>query len=141
MFVLDTNVISEPTAKRPDARVMAWLAAQDGESLFITALTLGELRRGILLLDAGRKKRGLLAWLENEIKPAFAGRILPADAAVMEKWADIAADARRSGRDPRSFDLIIAATALVHDLTLATRNTADFAATGVLLVNPWTVEK
>src|SRR5439155_256252 len=97
MFVLDTNVISEPTAKRPDARAVAWLAAQDGESLFLTALTLGELRCGILLLDVGRKKRGLLNWLETEIKPAFAGRILPADAAVMEKWADLAAAATRAG--------------------------------------------
>ncbi len=141
MFVLDTNVVSEPTAKHPDARAVAWFAAQDGESLFLTALTLGELRCGILLLDAGRKKRGLLDWLESEIKTTFAGRILPADAAVMEKWADLAAAARRTGRDPRSLDLMIAATALVHDFTLATRNTADFAETGVRLVNPWTFEK
>jgi len=141
MFVLDTNVISEPTAKSPDARAVAWLAAQDGESLFLTALTLGELRCGILLFDAGRKKRALLDWLETDIKTTFAGRILPADAAVMEKWADLAAAARRTGRDPRGLDLMIAATALVHDFTLATRNTADFAATGVRLVNPWTFEK
>jgi predicted nucleic acid-binding protein len=137
MLLLDTNVISEPTAKRPDARVMAWLAAQESAALFLSAITLGELRRGILLLDAGRKKRGLLAWLENEIKPAFAGRILAVDAAVMEKWAALSADARKQGRDARSFDLIIAAIALVHDFTFATRNTADFTATGVRLVNPW----
>lgn len=138
MLLLDTNVISEPTAKRPDARVMAWLAAQESDTVFLSAITLGELRRGILLLDAGRKRRGLLGWLDNEIKPAFAGRILAVDAAAMEKWAGLSAAAKKRGHDARSFDLLIAAVALVHDFTLATRNTADFAATGVRLVNPWT---
>lgn len=137
MFLLDTNVISAPTAKHPEPRVIEWLAAQGGDALYLSAITLGELRRGILLLDAGRKKRGLLEWLENDIKPAFADRILDADAEVMEKWADLAAAAKKQGRDARSFDLLIAATALVHDFTLATRNTADFTGTGVRLVNPW----
>lgn len=137
MFVLDTNVISEPTAKQPEPLVMAWLTAQQSDTLYLASVTLGELRRGILLLDAGRKKRGLLEWLENEIKPAFAGRVLDVDSVVMERWADLAAAAKKQGRDARSFDLVIAAIALVHDYTLATRNIADFTATGAHLVNPW----
>ncbi len=137
MFLLDTNVISEPSAKHPEPRVMEWLAARQSDALYLSAITLGELRRGILLLDAGRKKRGLLDWLENEIKPTFADRILDVDTEVMEKWADLAAAAKKQGRNTSSFDLIIAAIALVHDYTLATRNTADFTATGVRLVNPW----
>jgi len=138
-FLLDTNVVSEPTRPRPDARVLAWFAAQDDETLFLSALTLGELRRGILKLGPGRKRRGLLRWLETGIEPGFAGRILGVDAPVARRWAEIQDRATRSGKALPAIDSLFAATALAHNLTLVTRNTADFAAAGVTLLDPWQV--
>lgn len=136
-FLLDTNVVSEPTRRQPEPRVLDWFAAQPNEALFLSALTLGELRRGILLLDEGRKRRALLRWLEQEIEPGFGGRVVPVDARVMLAWAELQARAARSGRTLPVMDGLFAASALAHDLTLVTRNTADFAATGVKLLNPW----
>ncbi len=136
-FLLDTNVVSEPTRRRPDARVMEWFTAQPDEALFISVLTLGELRRGILLLDAGQKRRALLRWLETEIEPGFADRTLAVDAAVARAWAGLQSDAVKAGKPLPVMDSLFAATALAHDLTLATRNTADFAFAGVRLFNPW----
>jgi predicted nucleic acid-binding protein len=137
-FLLDTNVVSEPTRRQPEPRVIEWMAAQPDETLFISALTLGELRRGILLLDEGKKRRALLRWLEQEIEPGFGGRIVAVDAAVMRAWAELQERAARSGRTLPVMDGLFAASALAHDFTLVTRNTADFAATGVNLLNPWT---
>ena len=114
-----------------------WIAAQNGESLFISAITLGELRRGALLLTAGKKRKALLRWIETGIKADFAGRILPVDTAVMEQWAQLQATSERAGRRPPLMDSLLAATALAHGLTLATRNTADFKAAGVSLIDPW----
>jgi len=136
-LLLDTNVISEPTRKNPAPAVLRWLAEQPEHHLFLSVLTLGELRRGILLLDDSRKHRALLRWLENEIEPAFAGRVLDIDAAVMRAWAELQNTATRRGRSVPVLDGLIAATALAHNLTLATRNTADFLATGVPLLDPW----
>ncbi len=136
-FLLDTNVVSEPTRRQPEPRVLEWFAAQPDETLFLSALTLGELRRGILLLDEGKKRRGLLRWLEQEIEPGFGGRIVAVDATVMRTWAELQERAARSGRAMPVMDGLFAASALAHDFTLVTRNTADFAAVGVKLLNPW----
>jgi predicted nucleic acid-binding protein len=137
-FLLDTNVVSEPTRRQPEPRVLNWFAAQPDEALFISVLTLGELRRGILLLDEGRKRRALLRWLEQEIEPGFGGRMVAVDVTVMHAWAELQARAARSGRALPVMDGLFAASALAHDLTPVTRNAADFAATGVKLLNPWT---
>ncbi|MBL9188300.1 MAG: type II toxin-antitoxin system VapC family toxin [Opitutaceae bacterium] len=136
-FLIDTNVVSEPTRARPDARVMTWFAAQPDDMLFISALTLGELRRGILQLAEGKKRRELLRWLENEIEPGFSGRILGVDAEVARHWAEIQDRASRAGKSLPAMDSLFAATARAHDLTLVTRNTADFAAAGIPLIDPW----
>jgi predicted nucleic acid-binding protein len=136
-FLLDTNVVSEATRPRPEPRVIEWLAAQPEESLLLSVLALGELRRGILLLDEGRRRRALLRWLEQEIEPAFADRTVAVDASVMRSWAGLQEQATRHGRALPVMDGLFAASALAHDLTLVTRNTADFAATGAKLVNPW----
>ena len=136
-FLLDTNVICEPTRKNPSARVLAWLDAQPEESLFLSVITTGEIRRGILLLDDGKKRRALLRWLEAEIEQRFGPRILSADAVVLAKWAELQARCTRAGTPLPVMDSLLAATALAHGLTLATRNTADFHASGVGVRDPW----
>ena len=138
-FLLDTNVVSEAMRKRPNPRVLAWIAAQIEESLFISAITVGELRRGSLLLDQGKKRKALLRWIETGIKAEFAGRILPVDTTVMECWADLETSTVKTGRRLPVMDSLLAATALAHGLTLATRNIPDFEATGVVLLDPWQV--
>lgn len=138
-FLLDTNVVSEATRPQPNARVLDWIATQDSESLFISAITLGELRRGALLLTAGKKRTALLRWIEGGIQADFAGRILPVDALVMERWAQLEAATAKTGRRLPLMDSLIAATALAHDLTLVTRNITDFKAAGVPQLDPWTV--
>jgi hypothetical protein len=136
-FLLDTNVVSEVTRPQPSVAVLEWMAAQDPDSLFISAITLGELQRGALLLPSGAKRKALMQWIETGIKEAFADRILPVDAHVMERWAQLEAATTRSGRRLAAMDGLIAATALAHELTLATRNQADFAGRDVPLVDPW----
>lgn len=96
-----------------------------------------ELRRGALLLPAGIKRKALLRWIETGIKANFAGRILPVDALVMERWAQLEATTAKTGRRLPLMDSLLAATALAHDLTLVTRNVADFKAAGVPLLDPW----
>jgi predicted nucleic acid-binding protein len=136
-FLLDTNVVSETTRPQPSARVLDWIAAQAAESIFISAITVGELRRGALLLSDGKKRKALLRWIESGIKAEFAGRILPVDTAVMECWAQIQASCEQAGRLLPLMDSLLAATALTHGLTLVTRNTADFKAVRVPLLDPW----
>ena len=136
-FLLDTNLVSENTRPQPSAAVLDWMAVQAGESLFISAITIGELRRGALLLATGKKRKALLRWIETGIKADFAGRILPVDTVVMERWAELQIATQKAGRRLPLMDSLLAATALAHGLTLATRNTADFKAAGVPLLDPW----
>lgn len=136
-YLLDTSVVNEAMRKRPAPAPLAWLAAQADDDLFISAITLGELRRGALLLSDGRKRRTLLRWIDADIKRAYAERILAADADVMERWAQLQADCQNEGRTLPVLDSLLAATALAHGLTLATRNVADFEGAGVPLLNPW----
>ena len=136
-FLLDTNVASETTRPQPSAAVLEWIAAQASESLFLSAITLGELRRGALLLAAGKRRTALLRWIETGIKADFAGRILPVDTAVMERWAELQIATQKAGRRLPLMDSLLAATALAHGLTLVTRNVADFEAADVPLLDPW----
>lgn len=136
-YLVDTNIISEATKPQPDIRVESWLAAQSNDSLFLSVITVGEIRLGLLLLDAGKKKRTLLRWLNEEINSVFADRILPVDIAVIERWAELQATAEKAGRRLPTMDSLLAATALAHGLTIATRNIADFEGAGVPLLNPW----
>jgi predicted nucleic acid-binding protein len=137
-YLLDTHVVSEATRKQASAAVLEWMAAQNAESLFISAITLGELQRGALLLGVGKKRKALLRWIETGIKVDFAGRILPVDGLVMEHWAQLEATIVQTGRRLPVMDSLLAATALTHGLTLATRNVADFQDRGVPLLDPWT---
>ena len=136
-FLLDTNVVSETTRPQPSATVLDWMAAQPRESLFISAITLGELRRGALLLATGKRRNALLRWIETGIKADFAGRILSVDTAVMERWAELQIATQKAGRSLPLIESLLAATALAHGLTLATRNLTDFKSAGVPLLDPW----
>ena len=133
MFVLDTNVVSELGDGRADARVIAWISGQDAASFYISALTLMELEIGILRIerrDAGQGER-LRRWMDRHVLPEFRERTLPVDTAVALKCA------RLHVPDPRAErDALIAATAMVHGMTVVTGNLADFEATGVTLIDP-----
>lgn len=132
-WLLDTNVISELSRPAPEAKVVQWLSAHEDE-LFLSVLTLGEIQKGIASLPDSKRRRRLTRWLDAEIRPWFAGRLLPVDESVSLRWGRMLAEA---GRPLPAVDSLIAATALTHDMTLATRNTQDLARTGVSLFNPW----
>ena len=137
MFVLDTNVLSELRKVRlgkADANVAAWAQGVDAANLFVSAITIMELELGVLLIERKDAVQGamLRAWLELQVLPEFAARTLPVDAALAQRCARLHVPDKRGERDA-----LIAATALVHGMTLVTRNLADFKPTGVTLINPW----
>lgn len=136
MILLDTCVISEFAKPAPDAAVLDWMERVSDDSLRLSVLTLGEIKKGADLLDAGPSKARVDAWLE-ELRATFGERILPVDEAVALQWGAISAAGRRSGRARPPIDDLLAATAICYQLTLATRNVADFEGTGVVVVNPW----
>lgn len=137
MDLLDTNLVSELgkiKAGKADPGVAAWADQVEPDTLFLATITLHELELGVLLMERRDPAQGALLrqWLERAVLPAFAGRILGVDAAVARRSAAL------HGPDPQPFrDGLIAATALVHNLVVATRNLADFKATGMRLLNPW----
>jgi toxin FitB len=137
VFLLDTNAVSEPRKPSPDPAYMSWLADCDAADLWISALTLGELRYGVLRLDAGARRHGLELWLA-EASALFHDRILPVDQAVTERWADVTLANVRAGRTRSLIDEFIASTALVKDLTIVTRNVRDFEGSGCKVLSPWT---
>lgn len=134
-YLLDTNVVSETRKRRPDRGVTAFLAAADSAGLFLSVLTLGELRKGV---EARRKVDPIAADQLNQwvdiIETEFTDRLLGVDAAIARLWGELSA-----GRSLPVIDTLIAATAIRHDIILVTRNTGDFEATGVPLVDPWQV--
>ena len=130
-FLLDTCVISELTRKLPTRHVVEWIGSQDELQLFLSVITLGEIERGIDKLSQGRKKETLRQWLAGDLPRRFAGRVLPIDAETALRWGEISAEAEGKGRPVPVLDGLMAATALVHGLTLVTRNTADVAGTPV----------
>jgi len=136
-LLLDTNVLSEVQRPAPSPRVLAWLDTIDEDRAFISVASIAELRRGIALLEDGRRRTALADWLARDLPARFADRVLPIDHAVTEHWGDLMAQSRRSGVALSVMDGFFAATALAHHLTLVTRNVKDFAAFGVPLLNPW----
>jgi predicted nucleic acid-binding protein len=136
-YLVDTNVPSELTHQQPDARVMAFLRAARKENLFLSVITIGEICKGIDLLPAGKKRRELQDWLDIDLRSWFAGRILPVTESIAERWGHLAASARKQGVTVTVVDGMIAATALEHRLTLATRNIRDFVPLGLEVCNPW----
>ncbi len=136
MILLDTCVISEVARDNPDARVSGWFETVQEERLRLSVISVGEIQKGIEMLQPGARQDQLRAWLEGLVD-VFHDRILPIDEPVARRWGTIAASTQRIGRPRPPIDALLAATAIHHDLVLATRNVADFEGTGVRLVNPW----
>jgi predicted nucleic acid-binding protein len=136
-LLLDTNVLSEVQRPSPNAKVLTWLDAIDEDRVFLSVASIAELRRGVVLLDPGRRRAALTAWLSDDLPARFAGRILPIDSAIAESWGDLMAESRRTGTVLSVMDGFFAATALAKKLTLVTRNVKDFAPFGVPLTDPW----
>jgi toxin FitB len=136
VILLDTCVVSETVRPRPDPGVLRWLEARRGSGLFVSVLTLGELRKGVDLLPDGARRDALAAWIVR-FGTDFADRTLPVDARIASRWGAVTAAAARGGRVVSVIDGLVAATALEHGLTVATRNVTDFAPTGAAVVDPW----
>jgi predicted nucleic acid-binding protein len=136
-FLLDTNCISELVRSKPEPRVLDWMEAADESLLYLSVLTLGEIRKGVAQLPQGKRRTHLETWLELELRARFSGKILPIDAAIAERWGLLAAEAKRKGTSLSAIDGLLAATALHHSLTIVSRNVSDFANTQVPILNPW----
>ena len=122
---------------RPEPKVAAWIEAADESLLYLSVLTLGEIRKGIAALPRPARRGQLAAWLETDLRARFSGRILPVDEAVADRWGLLTGEASRKGIRLPVIEGLLAATALSHNLTLVTRNAGDVAATGVPTLNPW----
>ena len=133
MYLVDANVLSEPTKQTADSKVVDWLTANEA-SLVVDPIIIGELRMGILALPRGRKRERLEKWFEVVVETI---ECLPWDAMVSRRWAFLVVDLKRKGETVPLLDGMIAATALEHDLIVATRNTRDFKKTGVKTFNPF----
>jgi len=136
-FLLDTNVVSEWVRPRPDHNVISWLAGVDEDRVYISVISLAEIRLGVELLPAGRRRERLASWLAEELPVRFEERILDIDAQVAATWGVVMARGQKSGMTLGSMEAFVAATAETHDLTLATRNIKDFQRLGISLLDPW----
>ena len=136
-FLLDTNVLSEFAKPRPDPKVFSWLNSVRNDLLYVSVLTFAEIRSGILNLQSGGKRTRLESWLDGELAFRFGSRLLPVDGLVADRWAYIHVKAMSLGRPLPTIDALLAATALQHNLRLATRDTGPLSVTGVQLFNPW----
>ena len=137
MIVLDTNVLSELLSPNPARQVETWLSAQDGSEIYFTAVGEAELRHGVAILPAGKRRAELSNAIEGLLGEDFRDRILPFDRAAARAYAAIAAERRAAGRPISPFDCQICAIARVNEAMVATRNTADFEDCGVVVIDPW----
>ena len=134
-YLIDTHVLSELRRQKPNTQVVHWFSQRPASTLFLSVLTLGEIRKGIEALAEPARRLPLLDWLETALPAFFAGRILPIDAAVADRWGRIVA---RAGRPLPAIDSLLAATAEQHGLTLVTRNLRDVKGLAVSVIDPWT---
>ncbi len=137
MILLDTNVISETQRREPNARVLDWIDAQALETLYLSAITVAELRAGIALMPAGKRRDGLHENLEKRLLPMFANRVLSFDKACTKAYAELLAKSRDAGLAVETADAFIAAVALANGFAVATRDTTPFEAAGLNVINPW----
>jgi predicted nucleic acid-binding protein len=136
-FLLDTNVISEIAKPQPSQAVLAWLAAADESSVFLSAATLAELRYGVERLPHGKRRKRLSEWLFTDLHMRFDRRIIAIDEAIAHAWGQVVYEADAAGRPIGVMDGFIAATARVYELTLVTRNETDFGRFAKSMLNPW----
>jgi hypothetical protein len=137
-WLLDTNILSEIRRLRPEPKVLAFIASNPLDELYISIVTLAELRFGIELLSQGSAQRAdLTQWLTHTIRPMFNDRVLPVTEDIMFRWRVLMEEGRKTGRTFSQPDLIIAATAVQHGLTVVTRDRSDFDKAGVPVFNPW----
>jgi toxin FitB len=137
-WLIDTNVLSELRRPRPKAEVAAFISVQPLEDLYVSAVTFAEIRFGVELVPDAARRSELALWLENQLRPMFDGRVLPVTEDILLKWRLIIEDGRRRGHTFAHPDVLIAATAARHGLTVVSRDESEFAAAGVAIFNPWT---
>ena len=136
-YLLDTCVISELVSKKPETAVIDWIDGIDDEYFYLSVITIGEIKKGIEKLPDSERKELLASWLEEDLLSRFQGRILSCETAVMLTWGALTDKLEQEGKKLPAIDSLIAAIALTNNLTLVTRNIADFQNTGVSLLNPW----
>lgn len=136
-YLIDTNVLSELRRRQPDNNVVQWIQARPVSTLYLSVLTLGELRKGIEALPEEHRKQRLLDWLEVELPTFFSARVLSIDAMVAERWGRLCAQANRP---LPAIDSLLAASALTHHLTLVTRNVKDFVYPELRVLDPWVAQ-
>jgi toxin FitB len=136
-YLLDTCVISELVAKKPNPQVIDWIESIDPNIAFLSVITIGEIRKGIEKLPDSRSRTTLQAWLSEELPARFSGRILPIDIKVALTWGELTGSLESEGKRMAAIDSLIAATALNSHCSLVTRNESDFRQAGITIVNPW----
>ena len=138
-YLLDTNVPSEFSRDRPEPRVVDWLKSQPVTSLFLSAVTIGEIRKGLIVLPPGRRRSELEKWFHSDLLIWFRDRILPVTYAVADRWGVLEGQCQLKGTPLNTADGMIAATAIEHGLKVVTRNVKDFANLGVDIFDPWEI--
>jgi predicted nucleic acid-binding protein len=136
-YVLDTNVISELVAREPNQKVIDWIDSLDPETVYVSVITIGELRKGIEKLAPSRRKDDLTHWLNSDFLLRFAGKIIDITGTTMLVWGELTGRLERDGKPVPAIDSLIAASVLERNFTLATRNDGDFQHAGIAVVNPW----
>ncbi len=139
-YLIDSCCISELVKKKPNPNVVMWFADRDELSMYLSVITFGELRKGIEKLPDSKKKKELNRWVKEDLNLRFKNRVLDITIEEVNKWGEILAEAEQDGRPLPAIDSLIAATALVHDLSVVTRNTQDMEGSGVEVINPWNYE-
>lgn len=137
-WLFDTNVVSEVIRPRPNPTVLSWIASRPEDTVAISTITIAELREGASLVQNETRRKALREWIDVSVERDFGDRALPLTVEILTTWLSLARSLKANGRSASSPDLLIAATARVHDLTIATRNVRDFVGTGAILFNPWT---
>ena len=136
-WLLDTNILSELRRPRPSTAVVDFVAGQSLHQLFVSTVTFAEIRFGIELIDDPQRREQIRLWLQHRLRPMFEHRVLPISEAVLLEWRLIIAAGRKNGHTFSHPDVLIAATAAYHGLTVVSRDTSDFHAAGVKVFNPW----
>lgn len=139
-YLIDTCCISELVKQKPEPNVITWFGQQDERSLYLSVITFGELKKGVVKLPDSKKKKDLNLWIKKDLNERFKGRVLDITMEVSDKWGEILAKAEKKGQALPAIDSLIAATALVHGFSVVTRNTRDMRNSGVELINPWIAE-